>query len=100
MTLHTCALLLLVALMFICVHDMHARASIYLIYALTCLFIYVRRYSFRQTGIRLCIYMYVCAPEEQGTTARSRDTRAPVTGGVASDAHLAACCLCSMGTRR
>jgi len=65
-----------------------------------CLVIYVRTYSIRQAGIRLCIYMYVCAPEEHGTTARSRDTRAPVTGGVASDARLAACCLCRMGLRR
>ena len=99
-TLHTCALMLIVALMFMCVHDMHASASIYLIYAFMCLFIYVRTYSFRQTGIRLCIFMYVCAPEEQGTTARSRDTRVPVTGGVACDACLAACCFCRMGGRR
>jgi len=57
-----------------------------------CLFIYVRTYSFRQNGIRLCIYMYVCAPEEQGTTARSRDTRAPVTAaGLA--AHAVARCV-------
>jgi len=99
-TLHTCALLLIVALMFICVHDMHARASIYLIYAFMCLFVYVRRYSCRQSRIRLCIYMYVRAPEEQGTTARSRDTRVSVTGGVACDARLAACCLCRTGVRR
>jgi len=70
----------------LCIHvSVHLRAHVFI---------------YRQTGIRLCIYMYVRAPEEQGTTARSRDTRVPVTGGVACDAHLAASCRCRMGGRR
>ena len=38
--------------------------------------------------------------EEQGTTARSRDTRAPATRGIASNARLAVCCLYRLDLRR
>ena len=47
--------------------------------------------SYSQTGMHVCKHMYVYAHEEQGTTARSRDTRAPAARGIASNARL--CCL-------
>ena len=71
-----------------------------LIFTFMCLFMYVCMYSCRQTGIRSCIYMYVYADGEQSSTARSRDTLAPATRGIASNARLAVCCLYRMGLRR
>ena len=81
------------------ISNMHARGSIYLIYVFM-LSVHLRAQVFISADWHSFVYIHGCAPEEQGTTARSRDTRAPVTGGVASDARLAACCLCRMGIRR